>query len=445
MKIVYLAWKNIVDKPLNLLLSILLFALGIGLINFLLLLQAQLKEKFEANLAGIDLVIGAKGSPLQMILCSMYHIDNPTGNLNINEAKAFLNPKHPLIKKAVPLSLGDNYKSYRIVGTNYGILDLYKASIKEGRLWRDDQEVTLGWQVAKEAGLNMGDKFMSSHGLIEDDNLMHDHSSLKVCGILAPTGSVIDQLILTNTATIWNVHDHEADNEIERDTIEASDPLPNANHVGDEHHDHHDDTTQIAEEEHTHDNSNSDLISHGDKQITSILIQYKNKSNFQALNMPRAINENTNMQAASPPFEINKLYSMIGVGTDAIQWIGILIGLVSMLSIFISLYKSMKERKYELALMRVMGGPRSSLFLLVIIEGLILALIGWIIGIALSHGGLEIMARYLKADFRYSFSGLRWLTSEWWLLGISLLLGTIAALIPAIQASNTDINKTLSS
>jgi putative ABC transport system permease protein len=415
-----LAWKNTIDNPLNLLIGLILFALGIGLISYLLLLNTQLKEKFESNLADIDLVIGAKGSPLQLILCNMYHIDNPTGNINIEDAKPFLNPKHPLIKLAVPLSLGDNYRGYRIVGTSYDILKLYNGEVSHGRLYEKDLEVTIGKQVADATGLTIGSTFMSSHGMMEDDDLAHDHANLKVVGILKPTGNVIDQLILTNTSTVWAVHDHEE-----------------GDHEDHSHEDH-------AHHDHDHDNSTADLLNHPDKQITSILIQYKSKTNFQALSLPRNINENTNLQAASPAYQINKLRDMIGIGTEGIRVIAFLIAFVSAISIFISLFRSMKERKYELALMRVMGGSRTKLFMLVIFEGLILTIIGWILGTLLAHIGIEITGKYLVEDFRYAFSGFRFLNEEWIILGVSLLIGYVASVIPAIQASRTDINKTLS-
>ncbi|MEL7020523.1 MAG: hypothetical protein AAGK47_02855, partial [Bacteroidota bacterium] len=130
-----LSWKNLISKPLSLTLSLVLFALGVGLISLLLILNNQIQEKFDKNQAGINLVIGAKGSPLQLILSSMYHIDNPTGNVSIQEIKPFLNPKHPLIKTAVPVSLGDSYKGYRIVGTTPALLDLYKSEFAQGAIW----------------------------------------------------------------------------------------------------------------------------------------------------------------------------------------------------------------------------------------------------------------------------------------------------------------------
>ena len=427
MSIIQLAWRNIIKNPLNLLMSIILFGLGVGLISFLLLFNTQLKDKFDKNLADIDLVVGAKGSPLQMILCNMYHIDNPTGNIPIKNAAPLLKDLHPLIKKAIPLSLGDNYKAYRIVGTNHDLLELYGAKLKEGSLWAKDFEVTIGKSVADEAGLKLGDKFVSSHGFNEDDHT-HDEYSFVVKGVLEGTGTVMDQLILTNTASIWLVHGGH----------------------GEEEHDHTEHEQQGHNHEaqgeagHVHDNSNADLLHHMDQEITSVLIQYKSNKNFQALNFGRNINENTEMQAASPAIEMNRLYSMMGVGTDALNALALLIAIVSALSIFISLLKSMRERKYELAIIRVLGAGRSKVFLLIILEGLFLAIIGFIIGTFLSHVGMEILAKYLKADFRYSFTGMKWISEEWYVLGVSVVLGVLAALIPAIQAANTDINKTLS-
>ena len=394
----------------------------------MLLFNTQLKEKFDKNLAEIDLVVGAKGSPLQLILCSMYHIDNPTGNIPIKNATPLLRDKHPLIKKAIPLSLGDNFKSYRIVGTNHDLVDLYGGKLRDGLLWAKDFEVTIGRTVADDTGLKIGDKFVSSHGFVEDVDLTHDDAGFTVSGILEGTGSVLDQLILTNTATIWGVHEHQGET---ADSTAHKEP----NHKAHE---------EVQHNTHLHDNSNADLLNHPEEAITSVLIQYKSRTNFQALNFGRNINENTEMQAASPAIEINRLYNMIGVGTDAIRSLAILIAIVSALSIFISLYKSMRDRKYELALLRVMGAGRFKIFILIILEGLILASIGFIIGTLLSHVGMEFMSTYLKTSYRYSFTGWRFLHEEWMVFGVSLMLGMVAAILPAIQAANTDINKTLS-
>jgi putative ABC transport system permease protein len=423
MNLLQLSWKNLTNKPLSMTLSLILFALGVGLISLLFVLNKQLQDKFEANLAGIDLVIGAKGSPLQLILCSMYHIDSPTGNISIKEATPFLRDGHPLIEQAIPLSLGDSHKGYRIVGTTQDIVGLYNAEVGDGQLWDKTMEVTIGAEVADALNLSVGDEFFSSHGFVIDDNLVHgDTEPLKVVGVLASSGAVIDQLILTNTQTVWAVHDHEGGAQSEEE--------------GEEHdHEGHD---------HSHEaEAPKSLLEYPDKEITSLLLKFKAR-NYQALNMQRSINENTDMQAATPAIEINRLYDMMGVGANALRILALIIIIVSGLSIFISLYSSLKDRRYELALMRVMGASPGKLFVLIILEGLLLAVIGYTLGIALSHIGMEVFAGYLKESFQYSFSGMEFLREELYLFFGAIGIGLIAAILPAIQARNTDISTTLS-
>ncbi|NNE30427.1 MAG: hypothetical protein HKN16_12385, partial [Saprospiraceae bacterium] len=216
MSIWKLAWKSMWHRPLPAILSLLLFALGSGLIVLLLQVNNQLQEQFERNLAGIDLVIGSKGSPLQLILSSMYQVDAPTGNIKIEAARPFLNPRHPLIEAAVPLSQGDSYRTHRIIGTEHSYVDLYNGEVAEGKLWEDDFEVSIGAAVAQKFGLTIGSEFQSSHGLIEDDNLVHDDAHpFKVVGIFEPSGSVLDQVILCSTPSVWKVHGHEEDHDHE--------------------------------------------------------------------------------------------------------------------------------------------------------------------------------------------------------------------------------------
>ena len=429
-----LSWKNLVNKPLSMILSLVLFALGVGLISMLLLLDKQVQDKFDKNLAGIDLVIGAKGSPLQLILSSMYHIDSPTGNISIKEARPFMNPKHPLIKSAIPLSIGDSYKGYRIIGTVHEYVDsLYPAAIAQGQLWEKDLEVTIGATVASELGLKLTSTFHSAHGLGTDELMVHDDvEGFKVVGILAETGSVIDQLILTNPQSIWKVHDHEEGHDHEGHDHEGHD---HEGHDHDEHdHEaHHHETAPKAKA----------LIDELDKDITSLLVTYRNKRDWRSLNLARNIDENTDLKAANPAYEINHLYSMMGVGTEALKTLAWIIVFVSGLSIFISLFSSLKERRYELALMRVMGASRVKLFSLIILEGLILAVLGYLIGLGLSHLGMELLAGHLKEAYQYSFTGKIFLQKELYLLIGALLIGFVAAIIPAIQASRTDISKTL--
>lgn len=473
MNLIRLSWKNLTNNPLTMLLSLLLFALGVGLISLLLMLNTQLSEKFDKNLADIDLVIGAKGSPLQMILCNMYHVDSPTGNITIKEARPFMNPKHPFIKLAIPLSLGDSYKGYRIVGTVPAFVDsLYNGKLQQGNLWSRPMEVCVGAIVADRQKLSIGDTFYSSHGLVDDGINVHDEGApFKVVGVFEPNGTVLDQLILTNTQSIWAVHgEHDHDHDHEGHNNDATSKEDEHKHEDGHDHDHgdgHDHSEEGAEHDHAgHDHAGHDhdhdhahdheetvsapvvaqkpLIEEVDKEITSLLVRYRSKTNWRALNLPRNINENTDMQAASPAYEITRLFSMMGAGEQLLRIIAMVIIFVSGLSIFISLFKSLRERKSELALLRVMGASRGYLFALIISEGLLLAILGFLIGIVFSHLGMNFLAGAMEDAYRYAFTGWTFMKEELYLFFGALFIGFVSALIPAIQAANTDISETLS-
>lgn len=438
MNLLQLSWKNIVFKPLNTLLSIVLFALGVGLVALLLLLKDQMEENFDNNLAGVDLVIGAKGSPLQLILSSMYHIDAPTGNISLKEARPFLNPKHPLIEDAVPLSMGDNYRNFRIVGTTQNILEWYDGVMSEGKAWEQNFEVSIGAKVANDLGLKLGDTFKSSHGVVTDEGVDMEHEdaeSFKVVGILKPTATVLDQLILTTPQSFWLVHDHGEETSATPDDHDAHD------HEGHDHsaHDH-------GDHQHMENASGKPkplLEENEEKEITSVLVRFKGH-NFQALNMQRSINENTDLQAATPAIEINRLFELVSTVEQVLRALAIIIIFVSALSIFISLYSSLRDRRYELALMRVMGSSRSKLTVLIILEGLLLAFIGCVVGLIIGHGGMEVLSMSLEDSYRYNFSGFTFLPEEGVLIISALVIGFLASILPAIQASRTDISEILS-
>ncbi len=436
MKLIKLSLQNLFYKPLSLVLSLTLFALGVGLIALMMTLNIQITQKFENNLAGIDLIIGAKGSPLQLVLNGLYHLDAPTGNIPLREVQAFMNPKHPLIKKAVPLSLGDTYSGFRIVGTTADFPELYKAELASGNWWKLPMEVTLGSSVAAVSKLKPGDTFISSHGLTSDDFNKHDHAPFKVIGILKETGTVCDQLVLTSAESIWEVHEHQAQPKNKDTTHTAKEKTENglAEHSHTEKGDH-------DESDHDHD-AEVDSSALAAREITTLLIQFKAR-NVMTLNMQRNINQNTQLQAATPAIEINRLFSLMGIGFDAIRALAWVIAFVSGLSIFISLYNSLKERKAELALMRVMGASPVSLFSLIILEGLAIAFFGYILGVLACHLVMFFSSDYLFQLYKYRFDAWDFIREEGFLLAGALSIGLAAAVIPAIQAYRTEIAKTL--
>ncbi|SFK49296.1 putative ABC transport system permease protein [Porphyromonadaceae bacterium KH3CP3RA] len=450
MNIFSLNRKQIKAKPLSSILNIFLFATGVAIISFLFLTTEKIENQLNNNVAGIDLVVGAKGSPLQLILAGIYHIDHPTGNIQYKEALELT--KNSLIRQAIPLALGDSYRGFRIVGTDQTYPDLYHGQLKEGMLWKTDFESTIGFKVAEKAGLKIGDSFTGVHGFIEEAGHAHDEHEYIVTGIFEETGTVLDQLILTNIASVWKIHEHHHehhdDEHMESENAhvtEAEEPHghPHDQTHADEHehgqadeHGHGDADADAHEQDHEHAPDSAD-----DKEITLLLIKYTNP--MGAITLPRLVNSSTNMQAASPALEINRLYSLMGVGVHTIRLIAGFIIIISAFSIFISLLNSLKERKYELALIRSMGGSRNKLFSLVVMEGISIALIGYLLGLALSRLGMLLVSYYTETNYHYSLQ--HWFNiNDFYFLFVSLIIGLLSALIPAIKAMRTDISKTLS-
>ncbi|HUR31048.1 MAG TPA: ABC transporter permease [Saprospiraceae bacterium] len=431
-----LSWKNILSNPLNTLMSVLLFALSIALITFLFLFNYQFRHGLDKNLAGIDLVIGAKGSPLQLILNSMYHIDAPTGNITLQEAAPFLNPAHPLVAHAVPLSLGDSYGAYRIVGTTPSILKLYGAEKITGEIYKDDFETLIGDVVAHKLKLNLGDEFYSTHGLMDNPDMAHDHGShFVVKGILQSTGTVLDQLILCTPQTIWKVHSHDSLSTSEDEHTLSEIRKTNTNSAVINL-----DSTEIKV---LTDSINSSLKGNPEMEITSLLLQFRNRTSIQSLNLLRNINQNTGMMAASPAYEINRLYAILGTGAEAIQYLAILIAIVAAISIFISLYTSLKSRRYEMAIMRVSGAGPGKITNMIIGEGLWIAILGIILGLASGHIGMELAGNILQKSYHYQFTGWIWHPEELYIILGAIFIGLLASIIPAIEGSRTELHSTL--
>jgi putative ABC transport system permease protein len=180
------------------------------MISLLLQVNRHIEEQMENNVRGVDMVVGAKGSPLQLILSAVYHIDAPTGNISLHEAEQL--KKNRLIASGIPLSYGDNYNGYRIVGTTHAYPQLYGATVVEGRLWQEPFEVTIGAKTANILDIKIGDSFVGAHGLTQGGEAHGDHT-YTVVGILGNTNSVLDQLILTATESVWEVHHHQEEEE----------------------------------------------------------------------------------------------------------------------------------------------------------------------------------------------------------------------------------------
>ena len=423
MNLVYLAYRNMVSKPLNLLLSLLLLSLSVSLVTFVFQLSQQLGGQLDKNIAPFDMVVGAKGSPLQLVLSSVLHVDAPTGNIKFKDVALLQN--HPFVDQTIPVSYGDNYKGYRILGTEFEYFESYGAELEEGRFFEKSFEVVAGQGAATKLNLSLGDTFTSSHGLI-DGGEAHDNHPFKVVGILEPSGTVVDQLLISNLESIWEAHDHGGSEHIDEPVEEAHD----------DEHVHEDEEGHQQDEKHENHEEDEDL------EITSLLVKFK--SPLGMVQLPRFINENTSVQAALPGFEIQRLMGLLGSGAKTINGIALAILLVSGLSIFISLLKTIRERRQELALLRTYGFQTRQLLGLALLEGIFLALIGFVVGWMLGRLGIWIVSGYLSATYGYALLIKGPEMVELLLMVVILVLAIIATLLASLSIFKLNVAKTLS-
>ncbi|CAN5382908.1 hypothetical protein BH09PSE2_BH09PSE2_17970 [soil metagenome] len=349
-------------RPLTWGFHVLTLALGVAVLTAVLALNAGLSGRFQRDLSGIDLVVGAKGSPLQLIMSSVFELDQPTGNIPLSTLATLQG--NMMVRRAVPVSQGDNVQGFRIVGTSTQFGSLYDAQLAQGTWWTQPMQAVVGSEAQKRLGFKVGQVFVGDHGLAPGGEA-HRDSPYKVVGVLKRTGAAIDRLVLTDTASVWQVHHHE---EVEHaEALAAGKPI---------------------------DPADVDKSPSG-REITAILVSYR--SAMGALMLPRYVTSMPNLQAASPAVETAHLTTLLGTGADVLRSFGIGLLVLSALGFFTALFSAVSERRQELALIRALGGSPALLFRLVTLEGLALGLGGGIAGVVLGRLAAAFAAHAAQA------------------------------------------------
>lgn len=425
------------QRPLIQFLNLVGLSLGVALVVALLLAGAQLRGVASAEARGIDLVVGATGSPLQLVLASVYHVDGAPGNIAAEQWPRWR--AHPLVARAVPIGLGDSIGGFRLVGTTSEYLDLLDLKLVEGAWSEGEGAVVLGATVAESLGLVPGDKVRATHGVAASsgpdfsEGATHDHP-LRVAGILAPSGRAVDRLVLTPLRTVWELHGEGV-----RSAVEVRDQDSDHDHDHEHDDDHRHDGAPLTDTAGEASRYPPSVLE--GQEVTAVLLQYA--SPLAAGRLSRAVNAESGLQAASPAVEMGRLVAVFGTVLRAAQGLALLVVMVAALGLFVALYQSLEQRRYDIALLRVLGASRARVSLLLLGEATVVALGACVLGLALGHAAVEVMARLAGGTATLPISGWRWVGSTWLVLPLGLLVALLAAALPAWRAYRMDVSGVL--
>ena len=474
MNIFSLVLKNIAQRKFSVVLTAVSVALGVALIAATLDIRRQVEEKFSQTSVGYELIVGAKGSPLQLVLNTVYHLGNPTGNLPYSTYELYR--RNPFVSYAIPMGLGDNYKGFRIVCTTTEFFTKFNYAkdkqfeLAEGRLFRDDElyAAVLGKEVAEKTGLKLGDKFVATHGLQEasgDIGKQHEHNQFTVVGILKKTGTPSDKAVYASLPTVWAIHEEEAhhDKETRKEAVERIYGKPEKDTIqvqlahSDHKHDHHDrdkdthakhsDGTTHTDGDHHADHEHEHNTAPTEGDITAILI--KAKAPIFSLQLYDKINREPYAQAAFAVNEIKNLFDIVGNVDWAFLFITALVIVVAIIGVMVALYNSLAERRREIAILRSLGAHRSKIFSIIALEAALTSFFGALAGIVLSKLLALVLKEVVlqKTGVEISMSLISLVGGvpiELALIIIVTFIGALAGIIPAVEAYRTDVAKNLS-
>ncbi len=430
MTLVGLSLSYLRRRPLVAALNVVLLALGVATITLLLLVSGQIGERLDRDARGVDLVVGAKGSPLQLILSAVYHVDAPTGNVPVRELLPVVTS--PMIREAIPLAMGDSYDGFPVVGTTGAYVTLYGGRLAGGSAWRAPFEVVLGSDVARRSGTSVGARLVSTHGL-SNAGQGHAEHPFVVVGVLAPTGTVLDRLVLTSVETVWQTHEHESEDAHPEDghADGAGAPVDSAGA----------DTLAAVPAAAVRGGFDYAAAARERRDLTAVIVRYR--SPMAVALFPRQVDAIASLKAAQPAMELARLAVLLGVGADVVRAFGFLLMGVALLGVFVTLYSAIRDRRYDLAMMRTLGATRGALVGHVLVEGLLLAAMGTLLGLLLGHGAAEIAGRVVSERQGLRLTGWAWMPGELGLVAAALATGIVAALVPAWQAYRTDLARVL--
>ena len=400
-----LALQSLADRKGSVMLSLLAMTVSIFVLLGVEHIRHQTKQNFSSTVSGVDLIVGARTGSLNLLLYSVFRIGSPTNNIRWQTYENITNNNQ--VKWAIPISLGDSHKGYRVLGTTKSYFQHFSYGKKrhlafsDGREFNQVFDLVLGSEVANKLGYKLGDKVVLAHGIAATSFSMHDDRPFTVVGILATTGTPVDQTLHVSLQGIEAIHID----------WQQGVKIPNSG------------LTQ----------SELEQVELQPKSITAFMLGLKSKiATFQ---IQRNINEYKlePVVAILPGVALSELWRMIGVLENALILVSALVFIAACLGVSSMLLASIRERRYEIQLLRIIGAPPYFLFLLIELEAFLITLLSCVFGSGLLVACLALLQDYLVYQYGIHIESNLLNQNSLYLIVAILSASIIVSIIPSFN------------
>lgn len=510
MSLFKIAWRSLEQRALSSVMTGLSMALGVALVVAVLVFQGVIAKSFSKAAEGYNIIIGAKGGRMDLVMNTVFHLGQPIENIPWDFYKEFTQQGVTgsgkpgkfagVVDVAVPYCLGDNYKGFRVIGTTPELFSRLGYGIDPdgrpmpyryvaGQCYADDDYfgAVIGYMVASQTGLRVGDEFEPTHGVSTEEGMGHKHDPFIVRGILAPNGTPNDRALFVNMEGFFLLKGHAKEQDAppaatgghpstepktlpaatESSSAPAPAPAPKAEpsspqdqsdatdacqtppetapkaadspgHAHDHGHDHGHDHA------HGHDHEHHQPLPEDQREVTAILIRTSLDNPMAGSDLPRIINKGAIAQAVLPIAEIRKLFDgVIGNLQKILLVLAVLIVVVAGIGIMVSIYNSMSDRRREIAIMRALGASRGTVRTLILLESILLSVVGGLTGFLLGHGLIGLLSPYIAYHTGVPIGAFQFVQYELFLIPGLMVLASLAGYVPALSAYRTDVAKAL--
>jgi putative ABC transport system permease protein len=419
--ILALAIKSLRNRKFTAALTVLSIALAVVLLLGVERIRSEARESFAATISGTDLIVGARSSPVHLLLYSVFRIGNATNNVRWDSYEALAN--RPEVAWTIPLSLGDSHRGFRVLGTTQDYFEHFrfgrgrKLDLAQGKRFEDAHDAVLGAEVAEALGYKLGQSIVIAHGTGDVSFSLHKEHPFRVAGVLARTGTPVDRTVHVTLEGMDAVHAEH--NEA------STDPLAAAMHASEEA-DHHDEpgAAHEGDEEHEH-------AAGSKRAITAFLVGLKSRG--AALSVQRFVNEYPAepLTAILPGPTLQEVWDIVGAAEKTLLAVSALVVVVGLAGMLVALLTSLSERRREMAILRSVGARPMHVFSLILGEAAFLTLSGIVLGVAALYVGLLAGQPWLESRLGLLI-GVGWPSAHE--LALMSLVGTAGVLIGLIPA-----------